>query len=67
MEDSLNLETYEILKLSNKGNAIAKFKWILPENKVFMVNTVEGEIGSGKTLDLQITYRPSNLQIKDEK
>lgn len=61
MDDSLNLETYEILKLQNKGNATAKFKWVLPENKVFMVNVVEGEIASGKTLDLQITYRPSNL------
>lgn len=51
-EDSLSMEATETLKLTNNGNATAKFKWTLSESKVFNVSIAEGEVLAGKSLDL---------------
>jgi len=48
-EDSKSLETTEILKLTNFGNATAHFKWNLSEQKVFLVSCEEGDLAAGKS------------------
>lgn len=36
------METIEILRLTNNGNADAKFKWITSDKKIFIVKPEEG-------------------------
>ena len=45
------METSEILRLTKKGNAEAKFKWVTSEKKLFYVKPEEGIVGSGKYLE----------------
>lgn len=45
------METSEILRLTNNGNAEAKFKWITSEKKLFYVKPEEGVVASGKHLE----------------
>ncbi|CAD8106047.1 unnamed protein product [Paramecium primaurelia] len=58
-EDNAEMETSEILRLTNNGNAEAKFKWITSEKKLFYVKPEEGVVASGKHLECQVFYRPS--------
>lgn len=46
------LETSEIIKLTNNGNAEAHFSWVLSEYRVFHVNKEEGKIEAGKSIDV---------------
>lgn len=65
-EDNIELETNETLKLTNHGNAPAKFKWMHTERKIFTVVPEEGEVAAGETKDLKVWYRPTqtaNIQI----
>jgi hypothetical protein len=34
---------------------------------VFTVSVPEGEVLAGKFIDLQLVYRPANLQLKDDR
>ena len=36
-EDNNEMETAEIVRLTNNGNAEAKYKWITTEKKIFYV------------------------------
>jgi hypothetical protein len=67
LDDSLNLETSETVRLTNAGNANANFKWVVSEQRVFFVSVAEGTVPASKFLDIQVTYRPSNLQVKDDR
>jgi len=53
------METQEIVRLTNNGNADAKFKWYTNEKKVFFVNPEEGVVPNGKYLEVAVVYRPS--------
>ena len=66
-DDSINLEVSETLRLTNSGNATAKYKWLFSDQKVFTVSIIEGEVAAQKSVDLLLTYRPSALQIKDDR
>ncbi|CAD8120827.1 unnamed protein product [Paramecium sonneborni] len=57
--NNAEMETSEILRLNNNGNAEAKFKWITSEKKLFYVEPEEGIVASGKYLECQIFYCPS--------
>ena len=46
-DESQGMEISEQLKMINKGNAPAKFKWI-SDSKVFSVFPSEGEVFAGK-------------------
>lgn len=45
------METIEILRLTNNGNADAKFKWITSDKKIFSVKPEEGVVTFGKYLE----------------
>lgn len=60
-DDSISLEVSETLRITNSGNATAKYKWLFSEQKVFTVSIIEGEVAAQKSVDLLITYRPSAL------
>ncbi|CAD8092149.1 unnamed protein product [Paramecium primaurelia] len=66
-EENMSLETGEIVRLTNNGNATAFFQWLVSEQKVFTVNIEKGEILSGKYIDVLIIYKPSNYIIKEDK
>lgn len=40
----MSLETTEVIRLTNNGNATASFQWVLSEQKVFTVNIEKGDI-----------------------
>ncbi len=50
-EDNAEMETSEILRLTNNGNAEAKFKWITSEKKIFSVKPEEGTVPNGKYIE----------------
>ncbi len=52
------METVEIIKLTNNGNAAGKFKFLL-DKKIFFANPEEGEVPSNSTIEVKITYRPT--------
>ncbi|CAD8117028.1 unnamed protein product [Paramecium sonneborni] len=58
-EDNTEMETIEILRLTNNGNADAKFKWITSDKKTFTVKPEDGIVPFGKYFECQIVYRPS--------
>lgn len=41
----------EILRLTNNGNADAKFKWITAEKKTFSVKPEEGVVPFGRNVE----------------
>ena len=43
-EESTEMFTTSIVKLTNNGNAPAKFKWIVPEESYFTVEPIAGEV-----------------------
>lgn len=53
------METYESLKISNRGNAPGKFRWEFPENKTFVVDPREGVVPPEGSVQVTFTYRPS--------
>jgi len=58
-EESSEMYTTEILKLTNNGNATAHFKWKLPEECNFTIDPIEGSVeGKKQTLSVEITYKP---------
>lgn len=60
-EDNNEMETTETVRLTNNGNAEARFKWFTSEKKIFFVQPEEGSVPSGKYLECQVVYRPSLL------
>lgn len=50
-EDNAEMETSEILRLTNNGNAEAKFRWITSEKKIFTVKPEEGVVPNGKYIE----------------
>jgi hypothetical protein len=58
-EDSTEMQTTEIITLTNEGNSTALFNWQLPQQKCFFsVIPMEGKVKSGETLEVEITYTP---------
>jgi hypothetical protein len=58
-EDNIEMETNEVIRISNNGNAPGKFKWILTEKQIFTASPEEGEVPSKSYLDVKIVYRPT--------
>ena len=53
------METTELLRLTNNGNAPGKFKWVHSEKRLFNVIPEEGEVPAASWIDLKVVYRPS--------
>lgn len=53
------METHEIVRITNNGNAPGKFKWSHTEKQIFTAHPDEGEVAAYSHLDIKITYRPS--------
>lgn len=45
------METAEIVRLTNNGNADAKYKWITTDKKIFFVQPEGGVVPSGKYVE----------------
>ena len=58
-DDNVELETTEIVRIINNGNAPGKFKWTLSDRKIFTVFPEEGVVQNGSFLDLKIVYKPT--------
>lgn len=60
-EKNDSMETSEIITLTNKGNDNAKFDWIFAETsvKAFTIVPQSGIVPAGKTIDVKVTYTPS--------
>jgi hypothetical protein len=53
------METTEVVKITNDGNADGQFKWESLSN-VFLVSPKEGVVSAyGGSVDITLTYRPS--------
>lgn len=59
LEDNIELETSETIRITNDGNAAGRFKWIHAEKRIFQASPEDGEVPAGGFLDVKITYRPS--------
>ena len=58
-EDNTDMETSENIKLTNNGNAAAKFKFLLTDKRIFYTTPEEGEVPSQSTIEVRVTYRPT--------
>lgn len=58
-DDNHEMVQKETLKLSNSGNAVGKFEWLHTNFKIFTVSPQSGEVPPGSSINLTLTYRPS--------
>lgn len=52
------METFEVLKITNVGNADGKYKWDTT-SKAFLIHPSSGVVPSGGSVETVITYRPT--------
>lgn len=55
-EDNLDMATYETLKLINKGNSKAMFKFTLTKDKLYVPDVLEGEVEANTSRDIKIKF-----------
>lgn len=53
------METSEPVRLTNNGNAGAKFKFMVNDRRLFVAIPEEGEVSAGGFLDVKIVYKPT--------
>jgi len=54
------METFEVLKITNVGNADGKYKWDTT-SKAFLIHPSSGIVPSGGSVETVITYRPTAI------
>lgn len=65
-DDSIEMQHTEKVKLTNFGNADAKFKWTNASH-IFEPKPMEGIVKSGANIDVEVTFRPpGSTKIDDE-
>ena len=57
-EESRVMYTTEVIKLTNHGNAAAEYEWRFMEGSPFSIEKMKGQVESGETLHVDITYTP---------
>jgi hypothetical protein len=66
-EDNMEMATYETLKLINKGNSKAMFKFTLTKEKLYVPEVLEGEVEANSTRDIKIKFvAPTPTATKNE-
>ena len=65
-ETNMEMETTEVIKVNNNGNAPGKFKWDVPNNSVFTIKPERGEVPAQSSIDILIIYTPSGTNFKGE-
>ena len=58
-EDNIEMETSEVIKLTNNGNSAGKFKFLLTDKRIFYTTPEEGEVPSQSTIEVKVTYKPT--------
>jgi hypothetical protein len=53
------METSEVIKVTNNGNAPGKFKWNLAEKQIFTVLPEEGEVPAYSNIEIKVVYKPT--------
>tara|TARA_B110000503_G_C6825969_1_gene280811 strand:- start:275 stop:526 length:252 start_codon:yes stop_codon:yes gene_type:complete len=55
------METTDIIRISNNGNASAYFKWLTSNSdaKLYSIKPIEGYVESNSHLDCTVTYSPN--------
>ena len=53
------METSELVRITNNGNAAGKFKWIMTDKQIFTASPDEGEVPAYSNIDVKIVYKPT--------
>lgn len=66
-ENSTEMVTSEIVKITNKGNAPGRFSWVKSQTDLFTVESESNEVPpNGGEVLARITYKPSGKNFKGE-
>ncbi|EGR27619.1 hypothetical protein IMG5_193180 [Ichthyophthirius multifiliis] len=60
-DDNIEMDTKEIIQLTNNGNATGTFNWFTNNSKNFLIKPMQGQVQAGSFIPLQVTYKPSTL------
>jgi len=58
-DDNLDMEKSLPLRITNKGNSVGKFHWIMTEQKIFTIRPQDGEVPARSYIDVMVTYKPT--------
>lgn len=63
-ENSVDMSTKEVVRLSNLGNSEAVFKFTLAKEKLFVPAILEGKIKAKQTLEIPITFTTPEIKAQ---
>lgn len=58
-DDNHDMIAKEVIRLTNNGNATAKFDWLHTNQRIFSATPDKGEVPANSSLNVTITYKPS--------
>lgn len=56
----------ETFRITNNGNATAKFKWEVSKTGIFIPSPLEDEVEAGKNTTCTVTFIPKGPKPEDE-
>ena len=66
-DDNMEMSTTETLKLINKGNSKAMFKFTLTKERLYVPEVLEGEVEANSTRDIKVKFvAPTPTLSKNE-
>ena len=59
-DDNVEMETFEVLKITNLGNSVGHFSWST-DSKVYRIEPTEGQVEANSSSSVKVYYRPSGV------
>jgi hypothetical protein len=65
-DDNMDMSVTEQLRISNHGNATARYHWQVPASGAFVPEPLEDLVAAGSSRSVKVTFKPTGQRTEEE-